>query len=64
MIIGVPKEVKVEEFRVGLTPVGARELAREGHRVLVERSAGEGSGFPDDEYARAGAEITDRETVF
>jgi alanine dehydrogenase len=64
MIIGVPKEIKVEEFRVGLTPVGAGELAAEGHRVLVESGAGTGSGFSDDEYRKAGAEIGPRETVF
>lgn len=64
MIVGVPKEVKIEEFRVGLTPVGARELVREGHDVLVEAGAGEGSGFPDEEYRKAGAEVTARETVF
>ncbi len=64
MIIGVPKEIKVEEFRVGLTPVGARELARDGHRVLVETAAGQGSGFSDDEYRKAGAEITAKEALF
>jgi alanine dehydrogenase len=64
MIIGVPKEIKVEEFRVGLTPVGARELAGSGHSVMVETGAGEGSGFSDDEYRRAGTNISRRETVF
>lgn len=64
MIIGVPKEIKVEEFRVGITPPGARELVRAGHRVLVETGAGEGSGFRDDEYAKAGAAIRSREEVF
>ena len=64
MIIGVPKEIKVEEFRVGLTPVGARELAGSGHTVLVETGAGEGSGFSDDEYRKAGADISARESVF
>ena len=64
MIIGVPKEIKVEEFRVGLTPVGCRELAQGSHIVLIEESAGTGSGFSDDEYRKAGAEVVSRESVF
>jgi alanine dehydrogenase len=64
MIIGVPREIKVEEFRVGLTPVGTRELVRGGHAVMVETDAGEGSGFSDDEYRRAGAELVHKETVW
>jgi alanine dehydrogenase len=64
MIIGVPREIKIEEFRVGLTPVGVLELARSGHTVMVETDAGAGSGFPDDAYRKAGAEIVPRETVF
>ncbi len=64
MIIGVPKEIKTEEFRVGLTPVGARELARGGHTVLVETDAGSGSGFFDEAYRKAGAETVPREAVF
>ncbi len=64
MIIGVPKEIKIEEFRVGITPVGARELVRGGHAVLVETGAGAGSGFSDDEYRKAGAEISARDEVF
>ena len=64
MIIGVPKETKTEEFRVGLTPVGARELVIGGHTVLVETDAGAGSGFPDNIYHKAGAETVSRETVF
>lgn len=64
MIIGVPKEIKVEEFRVGITPTGTRELARDGHRVVIETGAGEGSGFSDDEYRKAGAEPVERKTVF
>ncbi len=64
MIIGVPKEIKVEEFRVGITPLGARELISRGNTVLVETTAGEGSGFPDAEYLRSGAEIAPRESVF
>ena len=57
MIVGVPREVKSDEYRVGLLPVGVELLSREGHTVLVERSAGEGSGFADSEYVAAGAKI-------
>ena len=57
MIIGVPKEVKQGEFRVAMTPEGARALSRAGHSVRVQSRAGEGSGFPDAEYKRAGARI-------
>src|SRR6204780_2328564 len=57
MIIGVPKEIKTREYRVGMTPAGVRILTSRGHRVLVERGAGEGSGIPDDAYAGQGAEI-------
>ena len=57
MIVGVPKEVKDTEFRVALTPEGARELARAGHEVLVEDGAGEGSSIPQQRYERAGAKI-------
>jgi alanine dehydrogenase len=64
MVIGVPKEIKTEEFRVGLTPPGAHELVRDGHRVIIEAGAGDGSGFPDEEYRKAGAETSGRETVF
>jgi len=64
MIIGVPKEIKTEEFRVGLTPTGTRELVRDGHRVMIEAGAGQGSGFSDDEYRKAGAETAGTETVF
>ncbi len=65
MIIGVPKEIKNNEFRVGMTPGGAREFIEHGHTVLVEKSAGEGSSFPDAEYIAAGAELVDTaEDVF
>jgi alanine dehydrogenase len=57
MIIGIPKEIKDNEYRVSVTPGGVQQLAEDGHRVLVERGAGEGSGFADDEYAEAGAEL-------
>ena len=57
MVVGVPKEIKDKEFRVALTPVGARILCRAGQEVLVEAGAGLGSGFADDEYLAAGAHI-------
>jgi alanine dehydrogenase len=64
MIIGIPKEIKIEEFRVGLTPIGVQELKQDGHVVLVETHAGEGSGFPDEAYLKAGAEIAAREDIY
>lgn len=57
MIIGVPKEIKTREYRVGMTPAGVRSLTARGHRVLVERGAGEGSGIKDAEYTAQGATI-------
>lgn len=57
MIVGVPKEVKKDEYRVGLLPVGAELLTRDGHTVLVEKEAGQSSGFDDDRYRSAGAQI-------
>lgn len=60
MIIGVPKEIKVGEKRVALTPQGVDALVSHHHRVLVEKGAGEGSGFPDLEYERAGALLVER----
>ena len=57
MLIGVPKEIKREEYRVALTPAGAEALTRAGHQVLVESGAGNGSGFTDDFYAGSGAEL-------
>lgn len=59
MRVGVPKEIKADEYRVGMMPVGAEMLARAGHEVLIERQAGAASGFPDEEYARAGAKVVD-----
>ncbi len=64
MIIGVPKEIKTEEYRVSVTPFGAGELKKDGHTILVERGAGEGSGFPDSDYLKAGADISDRDSLF
>lgn len=60
MIIGVPKEIKRDEYRVAILPVGVDELARAGHQILVQTGAGTGSGIPDDEYARHGAELVDQ----
>jgi alanine dehydrogenase len=59
VIIGVPKEIKNNEFRVGMTPGGAHEFVARGHEVLVQTTAGEGSSFSDAEYAAAGAAIID-----
>ena len=59
MVIGVPKEIKPDEYRVAMLPVGVQLLVQDGHRVLVERDAGLGSGFSSDDYIRAGAEIVD-----
>lgn len=57
MIIGVPKEIKISENRVGMTEAGVRQLVQEGHTVLVEKKAGEGSGISDEMYQQAGAQI-------
>lgn len=57
MRIGVPKEIKDHEFRVGLTPAGVRELVRDGHEVLVQQSAGHAIGLDDDQYEAVGARI-------
>lgn len=57
MLVGVPKEIKNNENRVAMTPAGVHELTQRGHKVLIEKSAGVGSGFSDDDYTKAGAEI-------
>lgn len=57
MIIGIPKEVKTDEYRVGTTPSNIKEFIKNGHKVFVQSNAGSGSGFSDDEYKEAGAEI-------
>jgi alanine dehydrogenase len=57
MIIGIPKEIKDHEYRVGMIPAGVRALVEKGHRILVESGAGEGSGFPDASYRKAGARL-------
>jgi len=59
MIIGVPKEIKADEYRVSVIPVGVEELVKRGHRVLIETQAGAGSGISDSDYAEHGAQIVD-----
>ncbi len=59
MIVGVPTEVKDDEYRVALTPAGVRELTSAGHTVLVQKGAGDGSSMPDEEFARTGAKIVE-----
>ena len=59
MLIGCPKEIKPQEFRVGLTPSAALEAIAHGHQVIVERNAGEGTGFADEDYAKIGVELVD-----
>ena len=63
MIIGVPKEIKQQEYRVALLPSGAYQLAKHGHKVVVERGAGAGAGFPDSGYEQAGATLVDTHTA-
>jgi alanine dehydrogenase len=62
MIVGIPKEIKNNEYRVALPPGGVRELVRHDHEVLVEKNAGIGSGFTDDEYLQAGALVLNSAT--
>src|SRR5438477_2359014 len=57
MIVGVPKEIKTDEYRVAMIPVGVEELFRAGHRVLIQAGAGQGSGISDEQYGAYGAEI-------
>ena len=57
MIVGVPKEIKPDEYRVAMVPAGAEELTRSGHTVLIQSGAGAGSGIPDEQYAANGAQI-------
>jgi alanine dehydrogenase len=65
MRVGVPKEIKPDEYRVGLTPTAAREYVSRGHEVLVQTGAGVGAGFPDEAYVKAGAKIVaDADAVF
>jgi alanine dehydrogenase len=64
MNVGVPREIKPDEYRVALTPAGALELTRHGHSVVVERGAGEGSAFRDTDYERVGARIASVDEVW
>ncbi|TWT37221.1 Alanine dehydrogenase [Posidoniimonas corsicana] len=65
MIVGVPREIKKDEYRIAMLPVGAEELTRRGHQVLVESGAGLGSGLPDEAYQAAGAEmVANRDDIF
>ena len=64
MRVGVAREIKTQEYRVALTPGGARELVQRGHEVVVERGAGIGSAFPDDAYIAAGARLASVEAVW
>ncbi len=64
MIIGIPKEIKEHEYRVGIIPSSVKELKKDGHRIIVEESAGEGSRFSDEDYQKAGAEILDKPRLF
>jgi alanine dehydrogenase len=65
MRVGVPREIKPGEHRVGLTPTAVREYAHQGHKVIVEKGAGLGAGYPDEAYKRAGAKIApDADEVF
>jgi alanine dehydrogenase len=59
VLIGVPKEIKTREYRVGMTPAGVRSLVAHGHKVLVETRAGEGSGISDEQFVARGREIVD-----
>ena len=65
MLIGVPKEIKNNENRIGLTPAGAEALVKAGHQVVVEQDGGLGSGFADEDYVAVGASIaTDKKQLF
>src|SRR4051794_11941639 len=65
MLIGVPKEIKTDEYRVAMIPVGVEELTRAGHTVLIQSGAGQGSGISDEQYAANGAQIVpEPETVW
>ena len=63
MIIGVPKEIKTKEDRVAITPQGVKSLVSQGHKVIIEKSAGVGSGFTDEEYISQGATF-DKNGIF
>ena len=57
MKVGIPKEIKNNENRVGMTPAGVHELVKHGHTVYVQHTAGEGSGFADEQYTKVGAKV-------
>ncbi len=59
MIIGIPKEIKISENRVGITEAGVRQYVKEGHTVIIEKEAGVGSGITNEQYERAGAKLID-----
>ena len=59
MIIGIPKEIKNNENRVSMTPAGVQQLVKHGHTVIVQKTAGLGSGIPDDDYVAVGAKMID-----
>ncbi len=60
MILGVPKELKADEYRVGMTPASVETVVKAGHTVVIETTAGQGSGITDEEYTSAGAKIATR----
>jgi alanine dehydrogenase len=64
MIIGIPKEIKADEYRVSMTPTGVHDLIKHGHKVLVENLAGIGSGISDQDYLEQGAKIVSQQEVF
>ena len=64
MIVGVPREIKDNEYRVSMTPGGVHQLVEAGHTVLVEDGAGEGSYFPNEDFTEAGAQIAGAEDVW
>ena len=64
MLIGVPSEIKAQEFRVGLTPTSVKELVNHGHQILVQDQAGFGAGFENSDYESAGAKIIKRPVIF
>ena len=64
MIIGVVKEIKDNEYRVGMVPAGVKALTESGHQVLVQEGAGEGSGIGNEEYRHAGATLIPRQEVW
>ncbi|MCB0181485.1 MAG: alanine dehydrogenase [Anaerolineae bacterium] len=64
MIVGIPKEIKDNEYRVSMTPTGVHQLVEAGHTVLVETGAGDGSRFPDEQFAKAGAKIVSADAAW